>query len=139
MRETAAVSDRVFPLTTMPVHLGSGAKVVRLEEFDGSPDWYERYGASVAGDGIEGRLVSMHTFDAPWDTWEMHPVGEELVACVVGSAVLHQEIDGEDTTVELRAGDAVINPAGVWHTADVDDTCTALFITAGQGTQIRPR
>jgi mannose-6-phosphate isomerase-like protein (cupin superfamily) len=139
MRETRAVDDPVFPLATRPVHLGSGARVVRLEEFDGSPDWYERYGASVAGDGIEGRLVSMHTFDAPWDSWEMHPVGEELVACVAGSVVLHQEIDGEDTTVELHAGEAVINPAGVWHTADVDGACTALFITAGQGTQVRPR
>jgi mannose-6-phosphate isomerase-like protein (cupin superfamily) len=133
------VSDPVFPLSTMPVHLGAGARVVRLEAFDGSPDWYERYGASVASDGVEGRLVSMHTFDTPWDTWEMHPEGEELVACVAGSVVLHQEIDGEDTTVELHAGDAVINPKGVWHTADVSGSCTAFFITAGQGTQIRPR
>ena len=61
------------------------------------------------------------------------------MACVAGSVVLHQEIDGEDRTVELRAGEAVINPAGVWHTADVSGSCTAVFITAGRGTEIRPR
>jgi uncharacterized cupin superfamily protein len=133
------MSDPVFDLSAYPVHLGSGATVVRLEEFDGTPAWYERYGTTYLADAAEGRLVSMHTFDAPWDTWEMHPNGEELVACVAGSVVLHQEIDGRDTTVELHAGDAVINPAGVWHTADVTGTCTAFFITAGTGTQIRPR
>lgn len=66
-------------------------------------------------------------------------MSEEPVACVAGSVVPHQEIDYEDTTVELHTGDAVINPKAVWHTADVDGTCTAFFITAGLGTQIRPR
>lgn len=31
------------------------------------------------------------------------------------------------------------NDAGVWHTADVQEHGTALFVTAGIGTQIRPR
>jgi hypothetical protein len=52
---------------------------------------------------------------------------------------LHQEIDGRRSTVTLTAGEAVINPPGAWHTADVEGPCTAIFITAGIGTQIRPR
>jgi mannose-6-phosphate isomerase-like protein (cupin superfamily) len=139
MRDNRTMSDAVFDLSHFPVHLGLGARVVRLEEFDGSPDWYQRYGSSVAGDGLEGRLVSMHTFSESWDTWEMHPNGDELVACVAGSIVLHQEIDGEQHTVELQAGEAVVNPPGTWHTADVTGPCTAFFITAGAGTEIRPR
>lgn len=129
----------VFDLHEFPVHLGLGAKVVPLERFDGTPDWYMRYGTAMEADGAEGRLVTIHTFSEPWDTWEMHPHGDELVLCVDGSIVLHQEIDGETRTVELHAGQAVINAPGVWHTADVAGPCTACFITAGAGTEIRPR
>ncbi len=32
-----------------------------------------------------------------------------------------------------------INPPGVWHTADIADHAQGLFITAGMGTQNRPR
>jgi hypothetical protein len=34
---------------------------------------------------------------------------------------------------------AVINPPGVWHTATVYEPGQALFITAGRGTETRPR
>jgi mannose-6-phosphate isomerase-like protein (cupin superfamily) len=131
--------DLVFALSRFPAHLGLGARVERLAAFDGTPGWYERYGADHADDGDEGRLVSLHTFDAPWDSWEMHPYGDELVCCVEGSMTLHQEIDGAVTSVTLGRGDAIVNPPGAWHTADIDRTATAFFITAGRGTEVRPR
>jgi mannose-6-phosphate isomerase-like protein (cupin superfamily) len=133
------MADAVFDITEFPVHLGLGARIVPLERFDGTGEWYQRYGEAHGADGFEGRLVTMHSFSEPWTTWEMHPHGEELVLCVAGSVVLHQEVDGKVTTVELHANDAVINPPGVWHTADVSDPCTCLFITAGAGTDMRAR
>lgn len=129
----------VFTLAETPVHLGLGATVVRQPRFEGGASWYADYGARHAADGAEGRLVSMHTFDRPWSSWEMHPGGEELVLCVEGVLTLHQEIAGEVQTVTLRKGEAVVNPPGVWHTADCDAPCTALFITAGEGTEQRDR
>jgi quercetin dioxygenase-like cupin family protein len=128
-----------FRLSETPVHLGLGATVVPLERSTGSPDWYERYGARTAADGAEGRLVSLHTFGAPWDTWEVHPHGEELVLCVQGAITLHQELEGAVRTVTLGPGEAAVNPPGVWHTADVTEQATVLFITAGLGTENRPR
>ena len=127
-----------FPLMEFPVHLGLGATVVREPPFTGM-DWYASYGERNAKDGVEGRLVSMYTFDTPWTSWEMHPSGGELVVCTAGKMTLHQEIDGKVHKITLGAGDAAINPPGVWHTADVDGPCTALFITAGAGTENRPR
>jgi quercetin dioxygenase-like cupin family protein len=129
----------VFALEQFPAHLGLGATVEREPRFTGGGEWYEAYGSRHEKDGVEGRLVSMHSFDKPWDSWEMHPKGGELVVCTAGTITLHQEIDGKVHTVTLRAGEAVINPPGVWHTADVDAPCTALFVTAGLGTEIRPR
>lgn len=77
------MGDLTFDLSRFPVHLGLVATVVRLDEFDGTPEWYQRNGAAHADDGVEGRLVSLHTVSEPWDSWEVHPRGEELVVCVV--------------------------------------------------------
>jgi quercetin dioxygenase-like cupin family protein len=133
------MADEVFDLTQYPAHLGLGARVERLERFDGTGDWYMRYGEAHMADGFEGRLVSMYRFEESWDSWEMHPNGDELVLCVDGQMTLHQEIDGVRKTVTLRSGEAVINPPGAWHTADIEGLATAVFITSGAGTENRTR
>jgi len=69
----------------------------------------------------------------------MHPHGSEIVACTEGTIELVQEIDGTERTTMLRAGEYAINEPGVWHTANDTGRCTALFITAGVGTEHRPR
>jgi cupin superfamily acireductone dioxygenase involved in methionine salvage len=84
--------------------------------------------------------VSQYTFSANWAAWEMHPAGDEVVICTAGSMVLVQEhSDGRRENIRLEAGDYAINPSGTWHTADIAETATAIFITAGKETQHRPR
>lgn len=131
--------DGKFILSEAPVHLGLSATVVRQPTFGGGLGWYEAYVARHAADGAEGRLVSVHSFDRPWEQWEMHPQGEELVVCLSGEITLYQQIEAGARTLTLRPGEAAINPRGVWHTADVAQAATALFITAGVGTQHRAR
>ncbi|HTT82417.1 MAG TPA: cupin domain-containing protein [Rhizomicrobium sp.] len=127
-------------LSLYPVHLGRGATALGEPEFTGDMQWYVDYGARHAADGVEGRLVSMFTFREPWSTWEKHPNGSEVVLCVRGTLVLHQEqADGAIVRTTLEPGQYAINPPGVWHTADVSGEATALFITAGLGTEVRPR
>lgn len=127
-------------LSKHPAHLGLGAAVRVLPEFTGEMSWYATYGQSTAADGKEGRLVTQHTFTEPWSSWEMHPVGDELVLVTQGALVLIQELpDGSRTRIPLQAGEYAINPAGVWHTADADAPVTAVFITAGMGTEHRGR
>lgn len=128
-----------FDLSRHPVHLGLGATAVVEPEFTGELSWYAGYGARHGGDGAEGRLVALHSFSAPWDAWEMHPRGAELVVCTAGTITLIQEVDGAERRLTLGPGEAAINPPGVWHTADVDGAATALFVTAGEGTEHRPR
>jgi mannose-6-phosphate isomerase-like protein (cupin superfamily) len=129
----------VLSLETHPVHLGLGAKAVPQPPFTGV-EWYMAYATRHADDGAEGRLVAMHSFDESWTGWEMHPAGEEVVICIAGEITLIQELpDGTSRRTMLGAGQYAINPAGVWHTADVTGQATALFITAGLGTQNRPR
>ncbi len=122
------------------VHLGLGAVAETLPPFTGM-EWYADYATRAAGDGPEGRLVSQYTFTESWASWEMHPVGAEVVICTHGAMVLVQEHpDGRREQVPLAAGEYAINPPGVWHTADIADAgATAIFITAGEGTEHRPR
>ena len=128
-----------FDLATTPIHLGLGATAVPLEDFSWSAERMAEYDEMAAPDGIEGRLVTLGELDASWDTWERHPAGQEIVVVLHGRADLIQEIDGEHHRVELTAGQAVINPPGVWHTTDVHEPGQVLFITPGAGTEHRPR
>lgn len=121
------------------VHLGFGATAVAQPAFDGM-QWYEGYGARHGADGAEGRLVSQYSFSEDWDSWEVHPGGAEVVICTDGAMVLVQEFpDGSRKQVALAAGEYAINPPGVWHTADIEESATAIFITSGEGTEHRPR
>lgn len=121
------------------IHLGSGAQAVPQPPFSGM-EWYEEYGPRTASDGAEGRLVSLSIFTGSWDVWEMHPEGDEVVICTAGRMTLHQEMaDGTRASVTIGPGEYAINPPGCWHTADVEDEATAVFITCGKGTQGRPR
>ncbi len=125
---------------THPLHLGLGATAVPQPEMTGGMDWYEGYGVRHGSDGAEGRLVSMYRFIESWDVWEMHPAGDEVVLCTQGTMTLHQEhADGSTEIVTIGPGEYAVNPPGTWHTADVDGEATALFITAGLGTEHRPR
>jgi quercetin dioxygenase-like cupin family protein len=134
------MADGATAIETHPIHLGLGATAEIEPVFTGEMSWYGSYSDRHAGDGAEGRLVTMHTFSESWDVWEMHPHGSEVVLCTEGSITLHQEhADGSTATVSLVAGEYIVNPPGAWHTADVEGLATALFITAGMGTAHRPR
>jgi hypothetical protein len=135
-----AMSDGAADIGIHPIHLGLGATAEVEPEFTGDMSWYGGYSERHAADGSEGRLVTMHTFSESWDVWEMHPRGSEVVLCTEGAITLHQEHrDGGTATVRLVAGQYAINDPGTWHTADVEGPATVLFITAGEGTEHRPR
>lgn len=128
-----------FDLSETFVHLGLGATASPISEFSWTPEFLERYAAERAADGDEGRLVCIVEQGATWDSWERHPAGEELVVLLSGRTDVIQELDGTEHRVELHPGEAVVNPTGVWHTADVHEPGRALFVTPGRGTEHRPR
>ena len=128
-----------FDLSTTHIHLGLGARAIPLPDFEWSAEYLDRYSQRFADDGDEGRLVTMGAVEASWDSWERHPAGEEVVLLLSGRVDLIQRLDGGERRVALEPGQAVINPPGVWHTADVHEPGEALFITPGRGTEHEPR
>ncbi|MFF7813599.1 cupin domain-containing protein [Streptomyces roseolus] len=126
-------------LRTTPVHLGLGSRAKPVEGFAWNPEVLQAYGAAVAADGAEGRMVMIFDGDGPGDHWESHPAGDELVVCLSGSVTVTRHGDGALERVLLGPGEATINPAGVWHVVDMEGPSSILAITAGLGTDHRPR
>jgi hypothetical protein len=134
MAEPAARSFR-FPDTF--VHLGEDATAVPIEVTESF--WPDLMSGKLDHLG-DGRLVSFTTFESDWTSWEMHPRGEELVCLFSGALDFHLERAGARTALALRgAGAFAIVPRGAWHTADVIQPSTVLFVTPGEGTSHRPR
>ncbi|MFD6988881.1 cupin domain-containing protein [Streptomyces sp. NPDC059943] len=126
-------------LRTTPVHLGLGSRAKPVEGFAWDPEVLQAYSAAVAADGAEGRMVTIFDGDGPGDHWERHPAGDELVVCLSGSVTVTRDVGGVPDSVVLGAGEATVNPAGAWHAVDMAGPASILTITAGLGTDHRPR
>jgi quercetin dioxygenase-like cupin family protein len=120
------------------LHLGLGATVTPLPDFEWSQSYLERYERRFQSDGVEGRLVTVSPEVSTWTQWERHPAGDEVVYLLSGRVDVVQDHDGTEVTIPLRAGEAMINPKGVWHRGVVHEPGNALFITPGIGTEHRP-
>ena len=98
------------------------------------PAFYEDLDARF-GDFAGHVLMSCHTFNAPWPTWECHPAGDEMVLLMSGTVTLALKKAGKDEFVSLDTpGQYVLVPRGIWHTATAASEATMLFITPGEGT-----
>ncbi|MFD5137200.1 cupin domain-containing protein [Streptomyces sp. NPDC058378] len=126
-------------LRTTPVHLGLGSRAKPVEGFAWDPEVLRAYSAAVAADGAEGRMVAIFDGDGPGDHWERHPAGDELVVCLSGSVTVTRDVGGVPDSVVLGPGEATVNPAGAWHAVDMTGPASILTVTAGLGTDHRPR
>lgn len=128
-----------FDVTSTFVHLGLGATARQLPGFSWSAEYLEAYGAATADDGKEGRLVSVLAHREDWKGWERHPAGEELVVVLSGRLRVIHDLPGGESSVVLGPLEGLVNPSGVWHTADVLEEGLGLYVTPGVGTEHRPR
>lgn len=101
--------------------------------------FFEDLGRGAFGDLGSGLLVSTFAFEADWDVWEVHPVGDELVMLLEGEADFVLDTpEGEQVVALRRPGAFVVVPKGTWHTARTTTPTRALFVTRGDGTDHRP-
>lgn len=118
------------------VHLDADSKARPVLDFGHD---YGKYLAEFCSQEDPGRLVCLYETKTDWESWESHPAGDELVVVLSGRAEFLQEVAGEERRVILGAYEAIINPPGVWHTANVIEPFLALFVTPGPGTRHRAR
>ncbi len=98
---------------------------------------YERIEQNYAGfAGCE--LIACHHFEQDWPSWEKHPEGDEVVVLLAGAVTFIVELPERQQEVSLtELGSYVIVPKNCWHTAKINKPTTMLFITPGEGTQVR--
>jgi len=140
---TNSIETGPFDLSKSPIHLGSRVSAdnpaVPLHGFGFDGPAFEAYMAAHCTSTAPGRLVMIETSPTDWPAWECHSEGDELVIVLAGEAEFIQEIDGGERRFDIKAGDTVINPAGIWHTANVKKPMRAIYITPCPGTEHRPR
>ncbi|MET0752572.1 MAG: cupin [Pyrinomonadaceae bacterium] len=126
--------NNLADLTENYLSLGKTGEIKRLEGGDKfwtlAPEEIEKFGREW--------LITEFYFDADWESWEMHPNGEEIVYLLSGAMDLTLEKDGESQIIELRSKGLTVVPRGTWHTAKVFEPSNVLVITLGDETQTRP-
>jgi len=130
-------------LSRTPIHLASESGrpplAVILENFTFDRTGFEAYIAAHCSAAAPGRLVMIETTAADWSTWECHPLGDEIVIVLEGDGTFIQQVDGGEQHIDVSPGDTIINPKGVWHTADVVSPIKAVYITPCPETDHKPR
>jgi mannose-6-phosphate isomerase-like protein (cupin superfamily) len=124
-------------LTTTHLRLKPDGSADRLPV---TPEFWPDLMAGKYGDFHNEYLVTTFSFEQNWPTWEQHPHGDEIVVLLSGSVDFILETSDGEKLIEVRKpGDYVLVPKAHWHTANLHAPTTMLFITAGEGTQVRPR
>jgi mannose-6-phosphate isomerase-like protein (cupin superfamily) len=130
---SAPKTEKGFDLETTYLVLADGPDAKRIEV---GPDFWQTIDQR---DDLAGRMVGVFRYDADWNSWEVHPDGDEIVMLLSGAVDLVLEEPGGERVVALRDRAACVVPRGVWHTANAHGPSEALHITRGAGTRHRPR
>jgi mannose-6-phosphate isomerase-like protein (cupin superfamily) len=90
------------------------------------------------------RRIDGYTVGAPYLTGdpphdgEMHPDADELLFLVSGRVLVRLELPDGEQTVEVKAGQALVVPRGVWHKIMLQEPGQLVHITPGPGGEHRP-
>jgi len=138
------MTDETLDLSQNYLLLDSDGSAVRLP--GGGEFWRQVMSGQATDAGIRrllgsatGRLLCSLSMGADWTNWEMHPAGDELLLMLEGRAVFVFDLADGFKEIELTTGRLLVVPKGVWHTARVSEPSRLVAITAGAGTQHRPK
>jgi mannose-6-phosphate isomerase-like protein (cupin superfamily) len=122
-----ANQDAPFDLSTVVVGLRSDGKAQLMPNVPGPPQ------------RIDGFTVGAPVMTRPAPhNGEMHPDGDEVLLLISGHVSVLLEEEASNRVLELRPGQAVIVPRGVWHRVLPNEPSQLLHITPGPGGQHRP-
>ena len=110
-----------------------------IEVLSGGADFWGKLMQGEYGDFRGEYLVTTSTFNADWPRWENHVNGDEIVFLLSGKVEFFLELEeGTASVIVDKPGQYVLVPRNTWHTARTSVETSMLFITAGEGTQVRP-
>ena len=111
-----------------------------IEILSGGNEFWGQLMKGELGNFRNEYLVTTSAFSQDWPSWENHVNGDEIVYLLSGKCEFLLELpDGTAGIVVDKPGQYVKVPKNTWHTAKTTVPTTMLFITAGEGTQIRQK
>ncbi|HEX2590988.1 MAG TPA: cupin domain-containing protein [Rhizomicrobium sp.] len=122
-----------FDLESTYLGLDGAGRVTAMPGGDAFWRNVDKYPAAAGG-----TLVTVHTGEGDWTSWEMHPHGDEVLVVLEGHARMIFERPDGDEEHALAPGTTLIIPAGTWHMAREQKGLRTLFITYGKGTSHKP-
>ncbi len=136
--DPAPTSPGPYRLDGVPIHLSErSAQPVQGFTFDGPS--FERYVEDRTSEDEPGRLMMIESTPTNWAAWECHTLADEVVHVLEGRGEFIQQTEAGDVRIPVQPGDTVINPRGVWHTADITEPMKAIYLTPCRGTEHRLR
>ena len=137
------MSANSIDLSRNPIHLHAPAqeqvKAQVLQDFNYDAASFESYIADFCSVEDPGRLVMSETSTEDWTMWECHTAGDEIVIVLAGEGDFIQIIDDHEVRIPACPGVTILNPAGIWHSADIRSAITAVYITPCLGTEHKSR
>lgn len=130
LRKPGAASS--FSLLSTFVHLKDLGQAAAVEV---GPEFWSTL--DQRADLHTGRLLGTFRLEKDMAHWEMHPAGDELLVVLGGEFDLVLQDGRTDHVVELKGGQTMLVPFGVWHRVRVKTPGEILFVTPGKGTQQR--
>ena len=87
---------------------------------------------------VEGMTfgVALMSENAPHEG-ERHLGGDEVLYLIDGKARL-VFTDDPEPAVDLRSGDVVVVPKGLWHRVEILEPCHFVYLTPGHDNEVRP-
>ena len=136
--KTAGGQHGSLDLAVTPIHLGDRVAVpIDNFNFDG-PSFVSYIEAHCPADDPQ-RLMFIEASPVSWGAWECHTEGDEIVIVLEGEGTFLQKTGDAIREIAFGPGTAIINPRGVWHTADVAQPMKAIYVTPCPGTEHDPR
>ena len=89
----------------------------------------------VAVDGLTIGIATMSE-NSPHGG-ERHPDGDEVLYLISGRVKV-VFLDSDEDDIDVRPGDGLVVPKGVWHRVDIIEPCQIVYLTPGPNNQFRP-
>lgn len=68
---------------------------------------------------------------------EMHPDGDEVLYLISGRVKV-VFLDSPDEDIDVRPGDGLVVPKGMWHRVDIIEPSEIVYLTPGPNNEFRP-
>lgn len=120
---------------TSPIRFDPSAYTIGLSRDLVASKIPEQPDPPIPVDGVTIGIASMPE-NSPHDG-EMHLDGDEVLYLISGRANV-VFLDSAEEDVEMRPGDGLVVPRGMWHRVDILEPCQIVYATPGPNNKFRP-